>query len=701
VAALADGGYVVVWESQGQDGDQNGIYAQRYDAAGDRVGGEVLVNATTVDDQDNPAVTGLADGGYVVTWDSEGQEGDNNGVYAQRYDATGAAVGGLRVTGTEGADRLTVGTHTLITVDGADGNDQLTGGASADILLGDSGLDSLTGNAGDDYLDGGSGADTMLGGAGHDTYLVDSIGDRITDTGGTDTVQASISYRLSAALEDLVLTGTDAINGTGNASANVLQGNENDNVLDGQAGGDLIVAGAGNDILLGRAGHDILVGGDGDDYLYGGIGHDQLTGGAGGDWFIFYTTLSATTNVDQITDFVVGEDEIRLSRGIFTTLALGDLNASAFRSGAGVSTAGDADDRIVYDSAAGHLYYDADGTGAKAAIKFATLTGAPLITEADFDIIAAPTQFSLTPLASLTSPAAVRATSFSAGLSAGGVVAYQAIRVGTDRDDRLAGGKGQDRLLGGGGADRLYGRAGHDYLVGDAGADVLVGGVGHDYLDGGTDADTMVGGAGNDTYLVDHIDDRVSETSRKGGVDTVRASVDYTLGTFVEDLVLTGSADLAGTGNAHDNWLQGNRGDNQLTGLAGRDYLAGGAGNDTYQIARGDGQDVIEDASGTADQLQYRGDITSFDLILSRQANDLRLAVQGSKDTVTVKDWYTKPTQQLESIVTGTGETLHHTQVDQLIQAMATFTQQTGLTWDQALEQRPHEVRVILAANWQ
>lgn len=270
-----------------------------------------------------------------------------------------------------------------------------------------------------------------------------------------------------------------------------------------------------------------------------------------------------------------------------------------------------------------------------------------------------------------------------------------------DRDDRLTGGKGQDRLLGGGGTDRLYGRAGHDYLVGGDGADVLVGGDGHDYLDGGVDTDRMVGGASNDTYLVDHIDDRVSETSRKGGIDPVRASVDYTLGTFLEDLVLTGSADLAGTGNAHDNWLQGNRGDNQLTGLAGRDYLVGGAGNDTYQIARGDGQDVIEDASGTADRLQYGADITSFDLILSRQANDLGLAVQGPKDTMTVKDWYTKPTQQMESIVTGTGETLHHTQVDQLIQAMATFTQQTELTWNQALEQRPHEVQAIPAANWQ
>ncbi|MFK8332984.1 beta strand repeat-containing protein [Pseudomonas sp. BJa5] len=94
IGALSDGGYVVSWNSFGQDGGRNGIYAQRYDAGGAAVGGEVRVNTFTANDQFNPSVAGLADGGYVVSWSSYDQDGSGDGVYAQRYDAGGAAVGG-------------------------------------------------------------------------------------------------------------------------------------------------------------------------------------------------------------------------------------------------------------------------------------------------------------------------------------------------------------------------------------------------------------------------------------------------------------------------------------------------------------------------------------------------------------------------------------------------------------------------------
>ena len=94
VTALADGGFVVTWTSNGQDGSGSGIYAQRYDAAGAAVGGEFRVSTTTDLDQVYPAVTALADGGFVITWTSDGQDGSGYGVYAQRYDAAGVAVGG-------------------------------------------------------------------------------------------------------------------------------------------------------------------------------------------------------------------------------------------------------------------------------------------------------------------------------------------------------------------------------------------------------------------------------------------------------------------------------------------------------------------------------------------------------------------------------------------------------------------------------
>jgi hypothetical protein len=89
VTALGDGGFVVVWSSLFQDGDETGIFAQRYDADGDAVGGEFQVNTYTTSYQTYPAVAALAYGGFVVTWQSFGQDGDV-GVYGQRYAADGS-----------------------------------------------------------------------------------------------------------------------------------------------------------------------------------------------------------------------------------------------------------------------------------------------------------------------------------------------------------------------------------------------------------------------------------------------------------------------------------------------------------------------------------------------------------------------------------------------------------------------------------
>ncbi len=105
-AALADGGYVVAWESLGQDGSGAGIYAQRYDDAGEKVGAEARVNSRTAGDQESPRTAGLAGGGYVVTWTSEGQDGSGTGVYAQRFSSSGGKVGGeTRVNTTTANDQ--------------------------------------------------------------------------------------------------------------------------------------------------------------------------------------------------------------------------------------------------------------------------------------------------------------------------------------------------------------------------------------------------------------------------------------------------------------------------------------------------------------------------------------------------------------------------------------------------------------------
>ena len=103
IDSLTDGGYVVVWQSNNQDGSSWGIYGQRFDAEGAAVGSEFLVNTATANQQEWPAVAGLANGGFVVVWQSYDQDGSQWGVYGQRYDAAGAAVGSEFLVNDSGA----------------------------------------------------------------------------------------------------------------------------------------------------------------------------------------------------------------------------------------------------------------------------------------------------------------------------------------------------------------------------------------------------------------------------------------------------------------------------------------------------------------------------------------------------------------------------------------------------------------------
>ena len=185
-------------------------------------------------------------------------------VFAFNFSTTGSLI----VADTDVAPVTSLGTDTLSSIEllqftegtynlvlGTNGNNNgltsLNGTGGNDLILGFDGVDTLNGNGGADILIGGLGADTMNGGAGNDTYVVDDAGDVITETTGTDLVRSSVTRTLEANVEDLTLTGTGAINGTGNTVANIIIGNAGANTLSGNDGIDTLTGGLGNDTLDG------------------------------------------------------------------------------------------------------------------------------------------------------------------------------------------------------------------------------------------------------------------------------------------------------------------------------------------------------------------------------------------------------------------------------------------------------------------
>jgi Ca2+-binding RTX toxin-like protein len=314
------------------------------------------------------------------------------------------------------------------TLSGKAGDDRLLGSFGDDTLKGGSGNDWLQGNAGRDHLDGGLGVDTMEGGSGDDTYLVDYVGDVVIEAAGegVDSVEASVSYALSANVENLTLTGHLGIDGTGNGLSNTLIGNAAANRLDGKGGSDVMKGGKGNDTYVVDHVHDsvvekagegtdtveasvsfklgaevenltlvgtenldgtgnelanAIIGNAGDNLLSGGFGKDFLTGGAGKDTFVF-DVKPGKANADHITDFSVG-DLIGLDADIFAKVNdHGALKAKFFAHG----HAGDGNDYIVAKNN-GKVIYDKDGDGHHHGKLIAKLDGGAHLDAHDFLIV--------------------------------------------------------------------------------------------------------------------------------------------------------------------------------------------------------------------------------------------------------------------------------------------------------------------------
>ena len=256
VAMDASGDFVIIWRSNGQDGSGDGIYAQRYNAAGVAIGGEIQVNTFTTYDQQAPAVAMDANGNITVAWESLGQDGSGYGIYFNLLGDGGdntlaSSAGADLLAGGAGDDWASYALATsAVTVDlgagssnGGHGIDQII---SIENVLGGAGADSLLGNAGSNTLHGGAGADTLAGGAGNDLFFVTDAGDLVTELagGGADTIIASTTVTLPNNVEALrIAEGVSGITVTGSAGNDMLIGNGLANSFNGGAGDDVILVG--------------------------------------------------------------------------------------------------------------------------------------------------------------------------------------------------------------------------------------------------------------------------------------------------------------------------------------------------------------------------------------------------------------------------------------------------------------------------
>ena len=398
-----------------------------------------------------------------------------------------------------------------------DYQDVLIGNSGNNTINAGGGNDYLEGGAGNDTLNGGTGADIMLGGIGNDTYVVDDIGDVVTENlneGNSDLVQSSITYTLGANVEDLTLTGTANINGTGNTLSNTIIGNSGNNVLNGGGGADRLQGGLGDDTyVIDNAGVTVTE-----------------TANQGTDTVLSSITYTLGNNVENLT--LTGTANINATGNNSANVLYGNSGSNILDGSGGADSlfGGAGDDTYLVDNV-GVLVTENANEG--------------------IDTVRASVTYTLT-------------------------------------------GNVENLTLTGNG--NING-------TGNAIANILTGNNGNNILNGFGGADTLAGGLGNDTYVIDNAGVTITE-NLNAGTDIVQSSISYLLGNNLENLTLTGTAAIDGTGNTLNNTLIGNTGSNALNGGAGNDTLTGGAGADQFVFSSGSafttaafGNDTITDFS--------------------------------------------------------------------------------------------------------
>ena len=590
------------------------------------------------------------------------------------FDAQTATFTGTPVPADLGTFDVTV---TATDADGLSVSDTftVTVAPTADMnIVGTDGDDVLTGRSGNDRIDGGLGADTMTGALGDDTYVVDNAADQAIENagGGVDTIESSIGFTLPLYVENLTLTGSADLDGTGNTQRNTITGTSGANVLDGDGGIDTMIGVAGddtyivnnaNDVVVENAGEgvdtvrssatyvlsdnvenlvltgtggirgtgnalaNVIVGNSGGNTLDGGAGADTLTGGAGNDTYVVDDAGDALTeNVSEGTDTVraavswtlgdnfenlalLGPDALTATGNAMNNTITGNAAASVLAGGGGNDTY-----VVDYD---GLIVAEAAGEGndlVRSSVTYVLPDNVERLT--------------------LTGSDAVNGTGN----------ALNNTFTGNSAANTFAGGAGDDIYTISDSADTVVENAGEGTdvvrasisyaladnvenltLTGTAAIDAT-GNALANVLVGNSAANVLAGGLGDDTYTADAADSVVENAGE--GIDLVRSAGDYTLGANLENLTLTGSANVNGFGNALDNMIRGNSGANLLEGYDGADTLIGNLANDVLQ--GGSGNDTLRDNGGS--NVLHGG--SGSDSLIGNAGNELFAGGSGT-DTLT------------------------------------------------------------------
>lgn len=477
-------------------------------------------------------------------------------------------------------------------LDGDAGNDTLDGGADNDNIYGGAGNDSLVGGTGNDLLVGGEGTDTLVGGDGSDTYeLTATDGSDVineTGTGGRDLVRSALTFSIASrtTIEDVTLTGTSAINATGNTQANALTGNSANNRLEGGAGDDTLTGGSGTDTLVGGEGGDVYVlsANDVGDVIEetGTTGRDRIEAG-------FTTSIATRAQFEDIT--LTGVAAINAIGNDQANVLRGNAVGNALDGGKGNDTLFGGDGNDILYGADGDDYLDgglANDTliggegGDTYVVGLSIPDGVETIQETGTtgrDSILSSIDYSLNSSSSLATIENLALVAGSAALNA----------TGNALNNEITGNALNNVLNGLGGQDTLRGGAGNDhYIVEDDGVDTVI----------------ELAGAGIDT--VETSDDAHALAANVENLILTRLDLHSAVGNSLDNLIIDGDGMAIVDGGDGNDTLMGGRGNDTLTGGAGNDVLDGGQGADSlvggtgndYYVVTSDDIDVVVELAG-------------------------------------------------------------------------------------------------------